>query len=219
VAQQVNAIYRFVGSNFADKRRSNGRSSLLADTDNGVFLSSKMFQTTATRYVPRSVATLYKYYIDIRSLASPIYRSHFLWVDLITGNVGLAYFFGWVLHEFLFRASDRSIILLAIQCKKRVSAVVQWRQFLWSPNYTNLKTFVLNAVSRWRLLYSWASVRKAIPITCSLDKGNYTPCLESASELYPPSDRRLSAKWVPTFADRGCHVVSATDPTAVFSVL
>jgi hypothetical protein len=27
-----------------------------------------------------------------------------------------------------------------------------------------------------------------------------------------PSDCRLSAKWLPTFADRGCHVVSATDP-------
>jgi CBS-domain-containing membrane protein len=27
-----------------------------------------------------------------------------------------------------------------------------------------------------------------------------------------PSDRRLSAKWLPTFADRGCHVVSVTDP-------
>jgi hypothetical protein len=26
------------------------------------------------------------------------------------------------------------------------------------------------------------------------------------------SDRRLSAKLVPTFADRGCHMVSATDP-------
>jgi hypothetical protein len=25
-------------------------------------------------------------------------------------------------------------------------------------------------------------------------------------------DRRMSAKLVPTFADRGCHVVSATDP-------
>jgi hypothetical protein len=27
-----------------------------------------------------------------------------------------------------------------------------------------------------------------------------------------PSDRRLLAKLVPTFADRVCHVVSATDP-------
>jgi hypothetical protein len=35
---------------------------------------------------------------------------------------------------------------------------------------------------------------------------------ESASELYRPSDRTLSAKLVPNFADRGCHVVSLTDP-------
>jgi hypothetical protein len=39
-----------------------------------------------------------------------------------------------------------------------------------------------------------------------------TPWLESASELYRPSDRRLSAKLVPTLADRGCRVVSATNP-------
>jgi hypothetical protein len=38
------------------------------------------------------------------------------------------------------------------------------------------------------------------------------PWSESASELYRPSDRRLSAKWLPTFADRGCHVVKVTDP-------
>jgi hypothetical protein len=30
----------------------------------------------------------------------------------------------------------------------------------------------------------------------------------SASKLYRPSDRCLSAKLVPTFADSGCHVVS-----------
>jgi hypothetical protein len=38
------------------------------------------------------------------------------------------------------------------------------------------------------------------------------PCPESASELYRSSNRRLSAKLLPTFSDRGCHVVSATDP-------
>jgi hypothetical protein len=38
------------------------------------------------------------------------------------------------------------------------------------------------------------------------------PWPESASELYRPIDRRLSTKLVPTFAHRGCHVVSATDP-------
>jgi hypothetical protein len=62
-------------------------------------------------------------------------------------------------------------------------------------------------------------------LLCSLDiysivKRNTkkTPWSESANELYRPSDRRLSAKLVPTFADRGCHVVRVTDPTAVFSV-
>jgi hypothetical protein len=41
-----------------------------------------------------------------------------------------------------------------------------------------------------------------------------TPWPESMSELhvYRPSDRRLSAKLVPTFADIGCHMVSVTDP-------
>jgi hypothetical protein len=32
------------------------------------------------------------------------------------------------------------------------------------------------------------------------------------SELYRPSDRRLSAKLVLTLVDRGCRVVSATNP-------
>jgi hypothetical protein len=41
---------------------------------------------------------------------------------------------------------------------------------------------------------------------------NWTPWLEFASELYWPSDRRLSAKLVQTFADRWCHVISVTDP-------
>jgi hypothetical protein len=30
--------------------------------------------------------------------------------------------------------------------------------------------------------------------------------------IYRPSDCRLSAKLVPTFADRGCRVVSSADP-------
>jgi hypothetical protein len=34
----------------------------------------------------------------------------------------------------------------------------------------------------------------------------------SRESLYRPSDRRLSEKWLPTCADRGCHVVSVTDP-------
>jgi hypothetical protein len=43
-------------------------------------------------------------------------------------------------------------------------------------------------------------------------KKKQTPWSESASELYRPSDRRFSAKWLQTFADKGCYVVSVTDP-------
>jgi hypothetical protein len=39
-----------------------------------------------------------------------------------------------------------------------------------------------------------------------------TPWPESASELYRPSDHPLSAKLVSTFADRGCYIISVTDP-------
>jgi hypothetical protein len=38
-----------------------------------------------------------------------------------------------------------------------------------------------------------------------------TPWPVPASELYRRSDRRLSAKLVTIFADRGCHVVSVMD--------
>jgi hypothetical protein len=43
-----------------------------------------------------------------------------------------------------------------------------------------------------------------------------TPWSESPSELYRPSGHRLSAKRLPTFADKGCHVVSVTDPYGFF---
>jgi hypothetical protein len=39
-----------------------------------------------------------------------------------------------------------------------------------------------------------------------------TPWPESDSELYRQSDCRFSAELAPTFGDRGCHVVSVTDP-------
>jgi hypothetical protein len=41
-----------------------------------------------------------------------------------------------------------------------------------------------------------------------------TPWFQSASELYRPSDSSLSAKLVPTLADRGCRSAQRI-PTAV----
>jgi CBS-domain-containing membrane protein len=57
---------------------------------------------------------------------------------------------------------------------------------------------------------AWA---EQIPPTRSrIAVNKQTPRPEFVSELFRPSDRGLSAKLVPTFADRGCHVVSVTDP-------
>jgi hypothetical protein len=39
-----------------------------------------------------------------------------------------------------------------------------------------------------------------------------TPWPESANKLYRPIDLSLSAKLVPTFADKGCRVISVVDP-------
>jgi hypothetical protein len=49
-------------------------------------------------------------------------------------------------------------------------------------------------------------------VTYETKKTKKLPWPESASELYRPSDRRLLAKLVPTFAVRGCHVISVTEP-------
>jgi hypothetical protein len=46
----------------------------------------------------------------------------------------------------------------------------------------------------------------------TLSEEKQTPWPESESELYRLSDPRLSAKLVPTFAARMCHVVRAADP-------
>jgi hypothetical protein len=78
----------------------------------------------------------------------------------------------------------------------------------WHTRWRQCRTSAWNrskaVAGEWRfkhMLYAWA-----------LYEYIQTPWSESTSELYRPSDRRLSAKWLPTFKDRGCHVVSLTDP-------
>jgi hypothetical protein len=46
----------------------------------------------------------------------------------------------------------------------------------------------------------------------SITKTLKTPWPQSASELYRPSNRRLLAKLVSIFADRGCYMVGTIDP-------
>jgi hypothetical protein len=71
-------------------------------------------------------------------------------------------------------------------------------------------------LSRWtksgRDLYAILERKKEFCENIISKEKLQTPWPKSASELYRPSHRRLLAKLVPTFADRGCHMVSVTDP-------
>jgi hypothetical protein len=66
-------------------------------------------------------------------------------------------------------------------------------------------TRIMNAIMKTRL-------RSKIQSCHGLKKKNSVTWV-GRRELYRPSDRRLSAKLVPTLADRGCRVVSATNPS------
>jgi hypothetical protein len=79
-------------------------------------------------------------------------------------------------------------------------------------------------LTKWNPLFPYeggrggfGSHRCKITVTVTLrrhnrqNKAKQTPWSESASKLYRPSDRCLSAKLVPTLANRGCHVVSVRD--------
>jgi hypothetical protein len=53
---------------------------------------------------------------------------------------------------------------------------------------------------------------ETLSTTYQTTKTKLTPWPQFASEFYRPSDRRMSAKLMPTFADSECCVLSATDP-------
>jgi hypothetical protein len=66
---------------------------------------------------------------------------------------------------------------------------------------------VVNAVMNCRISYK--TVECSIQLNGAYQK---TPWSKSARELHRLSDRRLSTKLVPTFADIRCPVVRVTDP-------
>jgi hypothetical protein len=101
--------------------------------------------------------------------------------------------------------------------------------FETSVNFTEFqgditrKTFMLSShvlmcwnKLKWRVAFltikfDGISSSRSPPGNHTTNKQKKTPGLQSAGELYRPSDRRLSAKLVPTLADRGCRVVRATN--------
>jgi hypothetical protein len=71
--------------------------------------------------------------------------------------------------------------------------------------------------SAWYSLYDKGNITAvgtyAVLLVDLKQKKEQTLWPQSASKLYRPSYRRLSAKLLPIFADRGCRVVSMTDPS------
>jgi hypothetical protein len=96
---------------------------------------------------------------------------------------------GWNITEINSEAGSASITRLNLFCNKR--------------------TRVRNIIDNVEINYVSFKPSTKWKVASNLYKTQWS---ESASELYRPSDRRLSATLVPTLADRGCHVVSVTDP-------
>jgi hypothetical protein len=88
----------------------------------------------------------------------------------------------------------------------------QTESFVYCSCYSRKYIFLNIATAGYMLLNNhtiafWKLKQRTVKYTKKL------PGFESASELYRSSDRRRSAKLVPTLADRGCHVLCATSPS------
>jgi hypothetical protein len=90
---------------------------------------------------------------------------------------------------------------------EELMAYVPWYDtWMWIMNYA----FEIDSSA---MIYKYACLPSSIwGIYNKQRKQHQTPWPESTNELYRLIDHRLSAKLVPIFADRGCHVVSVTDP-------
>jgi hypothetical protein len=88
---------------------------------------------------------------------------------------------------------------------------------IWFPHRSYVKEIRVADASRTAHWAEWAvDAIESSPVESNrlddVPAKAQTPWPESASELYRPSDRRLLAKSVSTSVDRGCHVVSVTNP-------
>jgi hypothetical protein len=124
---------------------------------------------------------------------------------LVSGNVVLITVLFWQLSKSVTTANNwrllgrRQVISLL-----RLNGFLANRSLVGNSSWDGHALWVPTNVGKKRV---WVTQK------CCLLKQK-TPWPESASELYRPNDRRLSAKLVPTIADRWCRVVSMTDPYA-----
>jgi hypothetical protein len=100
------------------------------------------------------------------------------------------------------------IISKIVTYEKKIAVDMKYGSTCWSTAIDSIRI-----INIWRVT---RKLRRRCVLNCMQTAPNIrlitkTQWPESASELYRPSDRRLLAKLVSTFADRGCHVVSVTD--------
>jgi hypothetical protein len=122
----------------------------------------------------------------------------------------------WKLNRFLFVTEYRTTV-------KRVKRICKNWHFTFRPlvciPLSSLGYNLYNCIQGNGLFYSSESSQLFLELGCScspctgLFGGSMVWARERTIPTERPSDRRLSAKWLPTFADRGCHVVSVTDPS------
>jgi hypothetical protein len=117
--------------------------------------------------------------------------------------------------------AERCSIVFA-GCSPRISvriSVIVFGIFLIFLGFSShISLYYLHNVTTASFHFPFSSLPHSKPCSLGTDslkkitKKQTTPWSEPVSELYRPSNRRLSAKLVPTFAARECYVVSLTDP-------
>jgi hypothetical protein len=115
-----------------------------------------------------------------------------------------SYFLKWTLFKSI-------VYLLWEFCEHLFHLTNQNPEVAPPPNSSKLKKLPIyyDSIMKRHSTFPFAS---GVLFKTLKQKTKQTPWHESASEPYRPSDLRLLAKLLPTFADRLCHVVSVTDP-------
>jgi hypothetical protein len=144
----------------------------------------------------------------------------------ITGNCVCSLVMGTIVHMFNQTDCTSSLWLYYpyLHATSRVQPCCMFQCFKINFGYL----WIFSFHSLWYFSFNCIIFKMSISVTFLLPSRNVHPrerhfywylrslnktlWSESAGELHQPSDHRLSVKLVPTFAYRGCHVVSRADP-------
>jgi hypothetical protein len=113
----------------------------------------------------------------------------------------------------MFNKLQCSFVIKRIPAATKRALFTMWHSFhvkKWSCTSASLSTTTWRHMKEWIIFPALYGSRS--PSQCSEDKKTKLHGLSLRANYINPSDRCLSTKLVPTFADRGCHVVRGSDP-------